>query len=304
MNSKSLSILTNSVKIKDGEYLPAYMSRLIDFASFISSRDFYKIFGLTVPRVGEGYLPLWAIKIAESEMLEKPFWETIDEHLGGRYWRPFVPENELAKHIRIQGKSNGTGRVIFRGEKQLSRFSPLKYCARCRDEETMKYGFPIWKSRNQFATVFTCDVHGDILHQKYSVTSAAPDGGTIKAFEQAEGTQPEISNLHRWFEFESDTLKVTECSNGNGLIPVYRSVFLESSFYQGRATKTDRHLNHQWMQAAKSHLGTLYPQKQKELYQQLCSEGIQLSVVMNTNKPLHPLIMLMFRTFYMFQFRA
>ncbi|RUP81355.1 hypothetical protein C7Y69_09425 [Alteromonas sp. KS69] len=304
MDSSTLSVLTSSINIKEGEYLPAYVSRLLSYSSFLKPQEFYGSFSLGVPRTSEGYLPLWALKFADSGVLGKPHLETLDEHLCGSFWRPFASKDVLDSFVSKQYERRGTGRVLFKGEKALTKYAPLKYCERCRDEEIEQLGFPVWKSRNQLPTVFTCEKHKDVLHQKLSNSAAVPDGKSDAAFEQTGGEQLEISMFHRWLEFESDMIMRTECRDGNGMLKVYRDVFLESSFFQGANSTAGKRLNSQWLDALRRYLFKLFPYQRDELWHQLKSVNIGIRAMMDVSTPVHPLLLLLFKTFYMFEYKG
>jgi hypothetical protein len=290
--------------LRKGEYLPAYISRLLKFAHFIPVTELFNHFGTGVPRTADGYLPRWGLKLAHSKVLGKSFLETIDEHLIGSYWRPFVTKDVLNVFVFKQFNYKGTGRVLFKGEKQLSVYAPLKYCHLCRDEETAQFGFPIWKSCNQLATVFTCQTHGVVLHQKFLNSSPVPDNKSNAAFEQTGGEQPEISAFHRWLEFESNMIMATKFLNDSEMLSMYRSVILESSFYQGKTSEAGKRLNAQWSAALRRYLLKLFPHNRDELWFQLKSVNVGIKAMMDVSTPVHPLLLLLFKTFYMHEYKA
>jgi hypothetical protein len=304
MDSNTLSLLTNSINIKAGEYLPAYVSRLLSYGSFLKPQDFYHSFSLGVPRTSEGYLPLWALKLSQSGVLGVPFNDIIDNHLCGNFWRPFIDDDAYQQFIVKQLKRKGTTRLLFSEEKPLVKFSPLKYCQRCRDEELERFGFPIWKSRNQLATVFTCSTHGDVLHQKFQRIQPVPDGKSESAFVQEEGVQPEITMFHRWLEFETELIMATNNSVSNGLLEMCRNVFLESSFYKVKNTETDKRLSAQWIEVLRRYLYILFPFHREELWYRIQSENVGIKAMMDNGKQVHPLLLLLFKSFYMFEYKA
>jgi len=113
MDNNTFSLLTNAVDIKDGEYLPAYVSRLLSFGAFLNPQEFYSSFASGVPRTSEGYLPLWALRLSKSGALRIPFDDMVDKHLGGLFWRPFVNDDAYQYFIDRQLEGKGTTRVIF-----------------------------------------------------------------------------------------------------------------------------------------------------------------------------------------------
>lgn len=304
MIDNTIPSLLRMYPLRGDEYLPAYIVRLLKYAHFISATELFNHFGIGVPRTADGYLPLWALKVSHSQLLGKSHLETIDKHLCGIFWRPFTTKDVLDEFVSKQFEKRGTGRVLFKGEKALTTYAPLKYCERCRDAEIEQLGFPIWKSRNQLATVFTCQKHGDVLHQKFLNSPAVPDGKSNAAFEQTGGKQPEISMFHRWLEFESDIVMATECRDGSGMLNVYRSVFLESSFYRGATSVAGKRLNAQWLEALRRYLFKLFPHQRDELWFQLQSVNVGIKAIMDTSTHVHPLLLLLFKTFYMHEYKA
>jgi hypothetical protein len=203
MVDNSISTLVSIYPLHKGEFLPAYVSRLLKFAHFITATDLFKHFGVGVPRTADGFLPLWAIKIAHSNVLGKKLNDVVDEHMGGSFWRPFIDEKGFNNFISNQVERKGTERVLFTGEKTLTKYAPLKYCERCRDENMTRRSYAIWMSHHQLPTVFTCQKHGDVLHQKHLRSQPVPDGKSHQSFEQTGGIQPKILMFHRWLEFET-----------------------------------------------------------------------------------------------------
>lgn len=290
--------------LRAGEYLPAYVARLLAFADFVSAQELFNYFGSAIPKTSDGFLPRWALLMANSSLLNKDCNAIIDEHLAGSFWRPFIGKDGFERHTRHQLDGKGTMRVLFAGEKPLTKFAPLKYCARCRDEEKSRLGFCIWQSHHQLATVFTCQKHGDVLHHKQSKDFPVPDGKSVEAFDQEGGVQPAISTFHRWLEFESNLIVSSECRDGNGMLATYRSVFLESSFFKGTTSPAGKRLAVQWSDALKRYLSLLFPHQRDEIWCQLQSEKVSVKSIMDISKPVHPLLLLLFKTFYMFQYRA
>lgn len=304
MDSSTFSLLANAIDIKDGEYLPAYIARLLSFCSFLNPQELYRSFDLAVPRTSEGYLPLWAVKVSKSGALEKTFDEVVNEHLCGKFWRPFIDEVAYQIFVSIQTQSKGATRTLFAEEKPLAKYSPLKYCARCRDEEIERIGFPIWKSRNQVATVFTCSIHDDVLHHKIQGIQPVPDGKSAEAFEQAGGVQPKLTTFHRWLQFETDLIEWRGNVASLELLELYRSVFLESSFYKAKGTENDKRLRLQWKEALERYLHVLFPFNRRELWYRIQSENVGIKAMMDTKKRVHPLLLLLFKAFYMFEYKA
>jgi hypothetical protein len=304
MIDNNISSLLRMYPLRDDEYLPAYIVRLLKFAHFISATELFNYFGVSVPRTADGYLPLWALKISHSQILGKPYLKIIDENLCGNFWRPFATKDFLDDFVCKQLKQRGTGRVLFKGEKVLTTYAPLKYCERCRDEEIEQYGIPIWKSRNQLATVFTCQKHRDVLHQKFLNSPAVPDGNSITAFEQTGGEQLEISMFHRWLEFDSDMVIATGCRDGRGMLSDYRSVFLESSFFRSATSAAGKRLSAQWSEALRRYLFKLFPHQRDEIWLQIQSVNVGIKAMMDLSTPVHPLLLLLFTIFYMHEYKA
>lgn len=304
MNSNTFSLLTNAIDIKEGEYLPAYISRLLSYGTFIKPREFFSLFESGIPHTSEGYLPSWASKLANSGKLDISMDDLIDNHLGGKFWRSFVNNEDYQSFVNKQLYGEGTNRVLFPEEKPLTKYAPLKYCQRCRDEEIKQFGFPIWKSRNQLTTVFTCSIHGDVLHQKFQRSPPIPDGKSADAFLQVDGYQPKLTTFHRWLEFETNMVMSGGRQASHELLSTYRSVFLESSFYKKKGTENDCRLRIQWSQALECYLRVLFPLNRDELWYRIKTGNASVTAIIDCEKRVHPLFLLLFKTFYMFQYKA
>lgn len=85
MVDNSIPRILEMYPLRAGEYLPAYVARLLAFADFISAQELFSYFGSAVPKTSDGFLPRWALLMAKSSLLNKDCDAIIDEHLGGEF---------------------------------------------------------------------------------------------------------------------------------------------------------------------------------------------------------------------------
>lgn len=197
----------NQIPILPGEYLPAYLSRLLKMTVGIAPKRLMSFNGsaqlgrlhLLFPRVAACY----AYRDKERDRSGA----LLQEHLGSRYWRGFLEESTYRQHISIVSVKTKSKRSIFNAEEVLDSLKPMKFCVHCRNSDIEVYGVPIWHAAHQVTSVFTCDIHNSpLLHFRIDARKTLIDYPIITNEVVNSASIVEVEPLHLWLDIESKKL--------------------------------------------------------------------------------------------------
>ena len=296
------TMMFDNVLLQKDEYFPSYVYRLMQFASFMSAGDFLDLLQISSARqIGET-LPRWAVVLLSQNYHEGKISQIIDDNLLGAYWRSFIEESEVTQFVSEQKHKPATGRVLFNGEKILLPFQSIKLCPDCFNESVQTYGVGIWKAQHQAATAFVCHKHQHVLYQR-PVSQFRGLEFCQAFFDRDEYFQPQITTFHRWLDFETRRIFQMDSNLYREEVQLHKRVFMESSFYSHKACSISVNLNSQWIRALCRYLTVLFPYMQTSAAKALENRAFKASEIMDTNKSTHPLIYLLFKFFYLFEFR-
>ncbi|MDP5031653.1 MAG: TniQ family protein [Paraglaciecola sp.] len=304
MNNDSLvTMMFDNILLQKGEYFPSYVYRLMQFANFMEASNLLDILQISSARkIGET-LPRWVVVLVSQNYPEKKISQIVDDNLLGTYWRSFIEESEVAQFFYDQKHKPATGRVLFNGEKTLLPFQSIKLCPDCFSESVKSYGVGIWQAQHQAATAFVCHKHQHVLYQR-PVTQFKGLEFCQAFFDRDEYFQPQITIFHRWLDFETRRIFQMDSNLYREEVQLHKRVFMESSFYSSKPCLTTTNLNKQWIEALYKYLYFLFPYARSQA--QLASQSplFKPSDIMDVDKTTHPLIYLLFKYFYLFEFKA
>jgi len=301
--SSLIEMMFDNVRLQADEYFPSYIYRLMQFANFMSASHFLSLLRISSSRqIGET-LPRWAVMLATEHYGEDQFEGIIDHNLLGQYWRCFVAKEKFQHYVEQQQHKRATGRVLFSAEKTLLPFQTIKLCPLCCEESVQRYGVGIFKARHQAPTAFICQEHEHVLYQR-PVSEFKGFEFSQAFFHQNAYYKPNITIFHRWLDFETNRLFTMTNTNYREEVLLHKRVFMESSFYSHRRCSTSVNLNRQWATALARYLAVLYPHAKNDAGQSSLNSAFKASQIMDVNTATHPLLYLLFKFFYLFEFKA
>lgn len=301
-NGTLVTMMFDNVLLQKGEYFPSYVYRLMQFASFMSASQFLDLLKVSSARqIGET-LPRWAVVLATQNYDEKKLSRIVDNNLLGCYWRSFIEEHELDQFVAQQRSKRATGRVLFNAEKILLPFQSIKLCTACFDESVQAYGVGIWNAQHQAATSFVCHKHQQVLLHR-PVLQFNGFEFSRSFFDRDAYLTPDISLFHRWLDFETQRIYGLGVEAHREEVKLHKSVFMESSFYSFKRCSTSVHLNKQWRRSLNKYLAILYPHMKHEAERISSNTGLQASAIMRVDSAVHPLLYLLFKFFYLYEFK-
>jgi len=302
LNTTLLSLLLDNINIKPGEYFPTYLCRLIKYSDFYAPREILSLLNVSNPRLIGDTLPRWAVKFAIRAYGRSGFEDVLTENLLGKYWQGFVSSDVVNSYVQNQMNDKATGRVLFSAEKLLMPYHSLKFCSECHHEDMTTRGFVIWKAEHQAMTAFICRQHDTTLSQRLV--------SEFNGFECADGffdkssfRTPHITLFHRWLDWETKLLMKGGVDYQREQVELHKRVFMESSFYSHSPSKVSVGLNKQWQNALCKYLIILFPNLQHSAETTANNNAFKASSIMSENGSIHPLMFLLFKFFYMYEYR-
>lgn len=303
MNNDSLvTMMFDNVLLQRDEYFPSYVFRLMQFANFMNANHFLDLLKITSTRqIGET-LPRWAIALMTQNYGENKFSEIIDRNLLGQYWRSFIEDHEVERFVTQQRDKRATGRVLFNAEKILLPFQSIKLCPECFDESVRAYGMGVWNAQHQAATSFICHKHQQILLQR-PVSQFNGFEFSQSFFDKDAYVVPSITLFHRWLDFETNRIYKLGVEAHREELKLHKDVFMESSFYSQKRRLVTAQLNSEWRKALAKYLGILFPHMQSEAKRVSSNVALKASNIMSVETSVHPLLYLLFKFFYLYEFK-
>lgn len=302
-NTTFSSILLDNINIKSGEYFPTYLYRLMEYADFFAPKEFLSLFQISCPRLIGDTLPRWAVKFAIQAYGSKGFGGVLTENMLGKYWQGFVSPEVLNGYVQSQLNDRATGRVLFSAEKLLMPYHSLKYCSNCHDEDVSAKGVAIWKAEHQPISTFICQKHNQTLNQRLVSEFNGFEYG--RAFFSKSGfSTPKLTLFHRWLDWETKLLMRGGVDYQREQVSLHKRVFMESSFYSHSASKESVALNNQWRSALGKYLIIIFPELQSFAETTAKNQAFKASAMMTENSSIHPFLFLLFKFFYMYEYRA
>ena len=303
LNTTLSSILLDNINIKPGEYFPTYLCRLMKYADFCAPREILSLLNVSSPRLIGDTLPRWAVKFAMEAYGKQGFENVLTENMLGNYWQGFVSSDVLNVYVQNQMNDKATGRVLFSAEKLLMHYHSLKYCSECHNEDITTRGFVVWKAEHQAMTAFICQQHNTTLSQRLV--------SEFNGFESADGffdkssfSTPHITLFHRWLDWETKLLMRGGVDYQREQVELHKRVFMESSFYSHSRSKVSVTLNNQWRSALHRYFIILFPDLHRSAENTANNNAFKASAVMSENGSIHPFMFLLFKFFYMNEYRA
>ena len=302
LNTSLSSIMLENINIKPGEYLPTYFYRLKEYADFFAPKEFLSLFQISSPRLIGETMPRWAVKFAVQAYGRKRFEDVLTDNMVGKYWQGFISRDVLSAHVKTQLNDKATGRVLFNAEKLLMPYHSIKYCSKCHDEEIRAKGFAIWKADHQAMTAFICHQHNTALRQRLvSEFNGFECSGDF--FDKSFFNTPHITLFHRWLDWETKLLMKSGVDYQREQVALHKRVFMESSFYSHSPSKVSVTLNKQWQSALQRYFTVLFPNLQRSAEITANNIAFKASAMMAENGSIHPLMFLLFKFFYMHEYR-
>ncbi|PYE30281.1 TniQ protein [Idiomarina fontislapidosi] len=303
MNNDSLvTMMFDNVLLQRKEYFPSYVYRLMQFANFMGASHFLDLLKITSTRqIGET-LPRWAITLMTKNYGDNRLLSIIDNNLLGRYWRSFIEDDEVDQFVGQQRDKRATGRVLFNAEKVLLPFQSIKLCPECFDESVQAYGVGVWNAQHQAATSFICHKHQQILLQR-PVSQFNGFEFSQSFFDKDAYVVPSITLFHRWLDFETTRIYEMGVEAHRAELKLHKDVFMESSFYSPKRCLVTSRLNSEWRKALAKYLGILFPHMKSEAERVSSNVALKASNIMSADASVHPLLYLLFKFFYLYEFR-
>jgi len=301
-NDSLVTMMFDNVLLQTEEYFPSYVYRLMQFANFMGASHFLDLLKMSSARqIGET-LPRWAVVLATQNYSDENFTQIVDNNLLGQYWRSFIEESELDQFVAQQRSMRATGRVLFNAEKILLPFQSIKLCPACFDESVQAYGVGVWNAQHQSATSFVCHKHRQVLLQR-PVSQFNGFEFSQSFFDRGAYVTPNITLFHRWLDFETQRIYELGVEAHREEVKLHKSVFMESSFYSHKPCLTSMKLNKQWRLSLSKYLAILYPHMKNEAERISSNTGLQASAIMRVESSVHPLLYLLFKFFYLYEFK-
>lgn len=303
MNNDSLvTMMFDNVLLQKQEYFPSYVYRLMQFANFMGPSHFLDLLKISSARqIGET-LPRWAVTLVAQNYDDQQATHVIDNNLLGRYWRGFTEDDEVAQFISKQKDKGATGRVLFNAEKVLLPFQSIKLCPECFSESLHADGVGVWNAQHQAATSFICHKHQQILLQR-PVSQFNGFEFSQSFFDKDAYVVPSITLFHRWLDFETDRIYKLGVEAHREEVKLHKDVFMESSFYSYKPCSTSVNLNKQWAQSLSKYLSILFPHMKSEAERISNNVALKASNIMRVESSVHPLLYLLFKFFYLYEFK-
>lgn len=303
MNNDSLvTMMFDNVLLQREEYFPSYVYRLMQFASFMNANHFLDLLKITSTRqIGET-LPRWAVSLITQNYSVHRVSEVVDNNLLGRFWRSFVEDDEVTRFLNQQASKRATGRVLFNAEKILLPFQSIKLCPECFDESVQAYGVGVWNAQHQAATSFICHKHQQILLQRL-VSQFNGFEFSQSFFDKDAYVVPSITLFHRWLDFETTRIYEMGVEAHREELKLHKEVFMESSFYSKKRRLVTSRLNSEWRKALAKYLGILFPHMKGEAERVSSNVALKASNIMSVETSVHPLLYLLFKFFYLYEFQ-
>lgn len=149
--------------ILPGEYLPGYITRLRHAFFYVDEREFLKLTdGVQLGKLDK-LLPKSILRLVYLNLKKGQRGKILHNHVSSRYWRGFLEESVLDKHVTKELASKKSRRGLFKGEELLSDLRKPKFCRSCVISDSDKYGCALWRSTHQIPSVFVCPEHEEPL---------------------------------------------------------------------------------------------------------------------------------------------
>jgi hypothetical protein len=295
-------MMFDNVLLQKEEYFPSYVYRLMQFANFMNADHFLDLLKISRTRqIGET-LPRWAITLMTRNYGDNKLLSIIDNNLLGRYWRSFIDDGEVDQFVGQQRDKRATGRVLFNAEKVLLPFHSIKLCLECFGESVQACGVGVWNAQHQAATSFICQKHQQILLQR-PLSQFKGFEFSQSFFDKDAYVAPSITLFHRWLDFETTRIYEMGVEAHREELKLHKDVFMESSFYSYKPCLTSVNLNKQWAQSLSKYLSILFPHMKSETERISNNVALKASNIMSVETSVHPLLYLLFKFFYLYEFK-
>ncbi|WP_194757154.1 TniQ family protein [Aliidiomarina indica] len=303
MNNDSLvTMMFDNVLLQKEEYFPSYVYRLMQFANFMGANHFLDLLKISSSRqIGET-LPRWAVSLVTQNYGNHRVSEVVDNNLLGCFWRSFIEDDEVTRFLNQQTGKRATGRVLFNAEKVFLPFQSIKLCPECFNTSVEAYGVGVWNAQHQAATSFICHKHQQILLQR-PVSQFNGFEFSQSFFDKDAYVAPSITLFHRWLDFETNRIYQLGVEAHREEVKLHRNVFMESSFYSHKRCAKGVYLDKKWRRALSKYLTILFPHMKNEAEKISSNAALHASNIMSVKSSVHPLLYLLFKFFYLYDFK-
>jgi len=207
MSEHIIDHYSSQIPILPGEFLPAYIARLVKMTAGVDSKKLMSFSGSAQLGKLHQLFPRVASNFAYRKSVRDHSGALLKEHMGARYWRGFVAEQDYRAHVEQVRTRIKSKRSIFEGEEVLDALKPMKFCPDCRHDDIETLGAPIWRANHQITSVYFCEKHGKPLrnfHLKLGKTLLDYPVITDEVMYNSEAISP--NGLREWLDRESREL--------------------------------------------------------------------------------------------------